>query len=61
MGTTTPVTFHPRGLLVLGLFAGALASALVSRWGPIAAGGHIFVEFFLLLGIAGYGRGRAGR
>jgi hypothetical protein len=57
MDSMTAVTFHPRGLLVLLLFAGALAFALVPRWGAIAAAGCVLVEFFLLLGIAGFGRG----
>jgi hypothetical protein len=52
------VTFHPKGLLVFILFAGVLAVALIPRWGAIAAGGCIFVELFLLFGVAGFGRGR---
>jgi len=61
MGSMTAVTFHPRGLLVLLLFAGALAFALVPRWGAIATGGCVLVELCLLLGMAGFGRGRDGR
>jgi hypothetical protein len=51
------VTFYPKGLLVFGLFAGALGVALVPRWGAIAAAGWILIELFLLLGIAGFGHG----
>jgi hypothetical protein len=50
------MTFNPRGMLVFVLFAGALASASMPPWGPVAAAGILVVEGALLLGIAGFGR-----
>ena len=54
------MTFNPKGLLVFMLFVGALSFALVPKWGAIAAAGCVVIEMFLLLGIAGFGRGDAG-
>jgi hypothetical protein len=52
-----PVTFHLRGLVVFLVFVAALGFALrFPEWGLLAVGGCILIEWFLLVGIGGWGR-----
>jgi len=49
------MTFHLRGLIVFGLFVAALGLALFTRWGIIAAGCIILIDWVLLFA-GGWGR-----
>ena len=51
------MTFHPKGLIIFIMFAGALALTFVPKWGVLAVSGFLVIETFLILGIAGFGRG----
>lgn len=49
------VIFHTKGLIVFALFIAALSLALIPKWGIIAAGCIILIDWVLLFA-GGWGR-----